>query len=122
MHNQETQDRLAQIEELLDEYKALVEHCENGYQDTPEELVDDAYVRTKINVLVEYLDLDKEPAFAAAIQQLVTLDDRFKATFMPDKHLPGAREHWWYNAILKRAGEEYREIMLEDHGIEVEAV
>ncbi len=117
MHNQETQDRLAQIEELLDEYKALVEQCERGYEETPEDFVDDVYVRTKIHVLVEYLDLDKELAFVKVMQKLAALDDRFKATLMPDKYLHAPDKHWWNNRILKFAWDEYREIMMENHGI-----
>lgn len=119
MKNQETQDRLAQIAELLSEYKGLVEQCEVGYTETPEEFGDDVYVRTKIHVLIEYLDLDKEPAFADAMQKLTALDDRFKATLMPDKYLPNTDEHWWNGRILKFAGDEYRETMLEEHGVEV---
>ncbi len=119
MQNQEIQDRLAQIEELLSEYKALVEQCEAGYAETPEEFSEDVYVRTKIHVLVEYLDLDKEPAFAVAMQQLKALDDRFKATLMPDKYLPNTDEHWWNGRVLKFALDVYRETMLEEHGIEV---
>ena len=107
------------MELLLDEYKALVELCEEGYAETPDEFVDDLYVRTKIHVLVEYLDLDKEPVFAEAMQQLAILDDRFKATLMPDRYLHTPDKHWWNNRILKFAWDEYREIMMEEHGIEV---
>lgn len=119
MKKEEIQPRLAQIEELFCEYKALLEQCEAGYNETPEAFGEDVYVRTKIDVLVAYLDLDKEPAFAAAMQQLTALDDRFKATLMPDKYLPNTDEHWWNGRVLKYAGDDYRETMLDEYGIEV---
>jgi hypothetical protein len=119
MQNQEMQERLSQIDLLLEEYKGLVEQCESWYAETSDEFMDDVYVRTKIHVLIGYLDLDKEPAFATVMQELTALDDRFKAILMPDTYLDNADKHWWNGRVLKFAQDEYQEMMLGEHGIEV---
>lgn len=104
-------------EELLDEWRGLVEECEEGYGYNVMEYHADLAVRDRLEECLRAPGRT-DASFAA---QLAEVDDRFRALLQPGVEVGPADDPWWHRGVPRYAGEALADGMHEWFGVEVEA-
>jgi hypothetical protein len=103
-------------EELLDEWRGLVEACEEGYEYNVMEYHADLSVRDRLETRLRGASL---PAgFAAQVEEV---DGRFRALLQPGVEVGPAEDPWWHRGVLRYAGGALADGLREWFGVEVEA-
>ncbi len=104
-------------EELLDEWRGLVEECEIGYEYNVMEYHADLAVRDRLERCLQLPDRT-DAAFAA---QVAEVDEQFRALLQPGVEVGPADDPWWHRGVPRYAGDALAEGMHEWFGVEIPA-
>lgn len=102
-------------EELLDEWRGLVEECENGYEYNVMEYHADLAVRDRLERCLQLPDRT-DAAFAA---QVAEVDAQFRALLQPGVEVGPADDPWWHRGVPRYSGHALAEGMHEWFGVEI---
>lgn len=111
-------DTLAESpEDLLDEWRGLVEECEEGYGYNVMEYHTDLAVRDRLERCLRAPGRT-DAAFAARVGEV---DERFRTLLQPGVEVGPADDPWWHRGVLRYAGDALADGLHEWFGVEVEA-
>jgi hypothetical protein len=103
---------------LLRDWSLFVEECEKGYSDNIYEYYNDIRVREWIELILSAPELQQFPELKEFASNVLPIDKRFQALFLPDVSLP--KSFWWEKWIPRYAGQELRDDFAGLYGIEIE--
>lgn len=102
-------------EELLDEWRGLVEACEQGYEYNVMEYHADLSVRDRLETR-----LRGAPPVEGFAAQVAEVDARFRALLQPGVEVGPADDPWWHRGVPRYAGSALADGMREWFGVEVQ--
>lgn len=104
---------------LVAKWEALVSECEDGYSWDVSEYWNELRVRDVLESLLEERSLQTFDGHAELRSVVAAIDERFRAIVRDDVRIPG--NTWWRQAVLRIAGQEYRDYLSAVYGIAVAA-
>ena len=104
---------------LLSEWTSFVSQCEQGYQFDISEYDNDVSIRDKIEEVINNEELYSPQDVQRFADAVHMLDEQLRALFIDNVYRPFTSGTWWEASILKFAGQEYSEDMLNLYKIDV---
>ncbi len=117
-HEAQANDTSAESpDDLLDEWRGLVEECELGYEYNVMEYHADLAVRDRIEACLRSPGRT-DPEYAARVLEV---DERFRSLLQPGVEVGPEDDPWWHRGVPRYAGDALSDGMREWFGVEVEA-
>ena len=104
---------------IVEEWEALVQEAEVGYNWDYSEYSNDLGVRDLLAKALEDNTLKQYQQVPAMAERVARADARFKDLLLPNVELGSPERPWWHRGVLAHAGDEYVNDIRNLFGIEV---
>jgi hypothetical protein len=108
--------------EFVDAWRSFVAQCSAGYDMSVYEYENDLTLRAEIQVLLDDPELQKLEGYGEFYDQISSVDRDFKALLQEGVEIGSASEPWWTRGVLRRAGAELAQDLMNIHGVGIRVV
>ncbi|HEU0014979.1 MAG TPA: hypothetical protein VFQ45_14925 [Longimicrobium sp.] len=104
---------------MLEEWRAFVQQCQNGYPYNIYEYHNDLSVRDRIEACLreEGADAALQPEFAAGVAEV---DERFRGLLKPGVQVGPEEDAWWHRGVLRYAWRDLARDLKDWFNVEIE--
>jgi hypothetical protein len=112
--------RIPSPSELLQQWEAFVEACEEGYDDNIHEFENDRSVRDLWGRILHDPTLRRFPELDDLREAVERIDERYRRLSRDDVLLGRDGDPWWRRRVPRQVGDELADDLAERYGIEPE--
>jgi hypothetical protein len=114
-------DTPPEAQSAINTWEFFVQQCVHGFRFEISEYDNEIRSRDRIEVFLRSAEFRALAIFDVFATHVQHLDDEFRKVLFPDIVLEPSQP-WWHGRVLRYAGRDYAEYMLERYGITVEVV